>query len=90
MNFTFWINSEETYGNKVNGTYIYKVDTRNKITSVVTRRTITIEMLLASMPRTVSSINITLPFDEWYQLYKNYIPFHVPSPKVKHELESQY
>jgi hypothetical protein len=32
QNFTFWINAEETFGYKVAGTYIYKVDIQNKAT----------------------------------------------------------
>lgn len=41
-NFTFWINAEETYGYRVNGTYIYKVDLKNKSSGAIRRETITI------------------------------------------------
>lgn len=64
-NFTFWTLAEETYGYKVNGTYIYRVDLTNLGTQVTTRSTLTLKMLLASTPKT-GGININMPIDLWY------------------------
>jgi len=68
---------EETYGNKVNGTYIYRVDLTNLETQVTTRSTLTLKMLLAPTKKT-EGININMPIDAWYQLNKDKIPFYAP------------
>ena len=75
-NFTFWTNAEETNGFKVNGTYIYKIDLTTLATGQSTRSTLTLTMTLASTTKV--GINITMPFDLWYQLNKATIPWYSP------------
>lgn len=43
-NHTFWINAQDTMGAKVNGTYIYKIDLKNKATGSIKRSTLTIKI----------------------------------------------
>jgi hypothetical protein len=43
-NHTFWINAQDTMGAKVNGTYIYKIDLKNKAAGSITRSTLTIKI----------------------------------------------
>ena len=64
----------------MNGTFIYYVELTNSATSTKTRNTYTIVMSQAFVNSV--GINITLPFDIWYQLNKNSIPWYMPPRKV--------
>lgn len=83
-NFTIYTLADETYGFKVNGTYIYEIEKKTLSTGSITRATLTIIMSLAKLSSATSLINIDKPFEVWYELNKNKIPFYAPpTPTVK-------
>lgn len=77
-NFTLYTLAAETYGNKVNGTYIYGTELTENSSGKTSRSSITIKMTLANLNPNTSLINIDMPFDIWYELNKKIIPFYSP------------
>lgn len=79
QNFTLWTDANETFGNRVNGTYIYKIDIIKKDTGSIQRKTVTLNLKYAA-PLATSSININLPFDLWIMRNQHNLPYYLYAP----------
>jgi len=84
VNFTFWTNAAETFGSKVNGTYIYSIDLHQISTGAKTLSTLVLNLTEGSLAKT-KYIKINLPFYTWYTLNREDLPYSIwtPIPKKK-------